>query len=337
MFKKIELQKMHFLVYLIIPVLIILSSNYAYRKKERILKYMIRDIAYKNTNKKIVFITIGLILIIISLLQPVILRNERYLTKRGLDIYFLIDISSSMLVEDVSINRLEEGKQLIRNIVEKLDGDRIGLIPFSSQAYHLLPLTDDYTLVNNYLKALSPEMASGGGTNILSAVKLAKSLFERGARGDKVIILISDGEFHDELINIEKTLSGINYDDIYFYSLLTGTEKGSMIPVYDERGNKTDYKKDSSNRVIFSKADKKAMETLAVVTGGQFYYLSKDRLAVYQIINQLKVLKRVERNGKMAREYKELFQYFLIPGFFLFLIGYLIPESVMEDEKESNS
>src|SRR5690554_3601556 len=127
MFKKIELQKMHFLVYLIIPVLIILSSNYAYRKKERILKYMIRDIVYKNMNKKIVFITIGLILIIISLLQPVILRNERYLTKRGLDIYFLIDISSSMLVEDVSINRLEEGKQLIRNIVEKLDGDRIGL------------------------------------------------------------------------------------------------------------------------------------------------------------------------------------------------------------------
>ena len=83
---------------------IFISSNYAYRKKEKILQYMRRDIIYKNKNRKIFFITIGLILIIISLLQPVIVKSEKYITKSGLDIYFIIDISASMLVEDVPIN-----------------------------------------------------------------------------------------------------------------------------------------------------------------------------------------------------------------------------------------
>lgn len=152
MFENLELLKPHLLFYFIIPVFIFISSNYAYRKKEKILQYMRRDIIYKNKNRKIFFITIGLILIIISLLQPVIVKSEKYITKSGLDIYFIIDISASMLVEDVPINRLEEGKQFIKEMVEKLDGDRIGLIPFSSHAYHLLPLTDDYNLINNYLK-----------------------------------------------------------------------------------------------------------------------------------------------------------------------------------------
>lgn len=101
-------------------------------------------------------------------------------------------------------------------------------------------------------------MTSGTGTNIISAVKLGKSLFERGAQGDKVLIVISDGEFHQEYIKIEKALLEINLDDIYVFSVFIGTEEGGMIPVYDE-GKKIGYKKDSSNRMIISKADIRAM------------------------------------------------------------------------------
>lgn len=177
-------------------------------------------------------------------------------------------------------------------------------------------------------------MTSGTGTNIISAVKLGKSLFERGAQGDKVLIVISDGEFHQEYIKIEKALLEINLDDIYVFSVFIGTEEGGMIPVYDE-GKKIGYKKDSSNRMIISKADIRAKERLADITGGEFYHLTKDRFTAHKIMNHLRLLNRIERRGKMVREYEELFQCFLLPGLFLFLTGYLLPESVMEDDKKN--
>ena len=144
-------------------------------------------------------------------------------------------------------SRLQWMKNIVDRLISRLEGDRVGFIPFSSDAYIQMPLTDDYDLARMFLSVVDTEMIPGGGTNIGAAINLAAASFQRSAEGDKVILIISDGEEH-ERASLE-LLDRLDLSDIRICAIGVGTEKGGLVPVLYAQGMKTGYKKDQQGNM----------------------------------------------------------------------------------------
>ena len=308
------------IVFIFIPVLALILLILAYRKKEKILNAMnIKTISRFKILKNIL-ITLGLILVVYSLMGPQTFQGFLELKKEGLDIYVLIDTSKSMLVEDIQPNRIARAKKIIGDIIDKLEGDRIGFIPFSSDAYIQMPLTDDYNLAYMFLDVIDTNMIGGGGTNIEAAIKLAYKSFEKTSSSDKVIIIISDGEEHET--ESLKAAQQINDGNFKIYTIGIGTEKGGLIPVYDDNDQKTTgYMKDFSGNFVTSSLYSDNLKKLSEIGNGLYFENDSSNL-----INDMNSLKRSTTKTEKIRRYKLLYQPFLAAGILLFAAGYLLPE-----------
>lgn len=197
-----ELGKLYNLMYMITIPILLLFILLGYIKKRKIAKEFKINIQKRKFLKEIIFIT-GVVLILFSLTEPKKETGVEKVERKGNDIYFLIDISKSMLCSDIKPTRLERSKESIKKIIESLNGDRVGFIPFSSAAYIQMPLTDDYEMAYTFLEMIDATLISGGGTNIHSAVDVADSAFESSKSSEKMVIIFSDGEEEEEK-SIEK-------------------------------------------------------------------------------------------------------------------------------------
>lgn len=312
------------ILYMILPVLALAIMIFGYRKKSSILRRLKLGLTMKYEKLRIVIMFISLILICISLMGPQILKGTMKVNRDGLDIYVLLDTSKSMLVEDVAPNRLEREKQIINNMLSQLKGDRIGFIPFSSSAYVQMPLTDDYNMAKMFLEVVDTDMIGGGGSNVGKAIKLASESFDRSSTGDKVILIISDGEEHDK--KSEEALKKLKDKSLKVYSIGIGTKKGGLIPVYDEKGdNQIGYKKDSQGNHVMSKLHDETLKSLADIGNGRYYSLSVQGDEANQFISNISTLKKSTSKTKNVKRYTQLFQYVLAVGMVLFLVAYLMP------------
>lgn len=267
----------------------------------------------------------GLALMALSLMGPQVLSGYTEVSRNGLDIYVLIDTSNSMLTEDIEPDRISRAKNIIGDIIDNLHGDRIGFIPFSSDAYIQMPLTDDYRLAHMFLDVIDTDMIAGGGTDIGAAVKLANTSFDRTSSADRVIIILSDGEEHGQK-SIE-TLKKIEDDHLKVYTIGVGTEEGGLIPVYRADGQqRIDYKKDSTGNFVTSRLNPDTLKEMAVIGKGSYYQssLSGDELSL--LIKDIAALQRDSSMTKKMRQYNQLYQYFLGSGLLLFLAACLLPE-----------
>ena len=191
--------------FIVIPILTILFLILGIVKRERILE----KIGWKKDTIfmfiKTLLLSIGGILVFLALLSPQKLKEEEKVEVKGSDLYVLMDISKSMLAEDTYPNRLEISKKELKEILNNLKGDRVGIIPFSDSAYVQMPLTDDYFMAINYIDAIDSKLISGGGTELLEALKLANSSFEKTDAKDKNVIIFSDGgERNPEILNCKR-------------------------------------------------------------------------------------------------------------------------------------
>ncbi|BDU50331.1 VWA domain-containing protein [Haliovirga abyssi] len=306
--------------YLLLLVILIAIFYLGYQKKVNIIN-LIRFPFNKKKEKLSIFIMIlGVFLIVFSLTDPEFFKGYEKYQKKGLDIYFLIDVSKSMLSEDIKPSRIRRSKEIISSVIDELKGDRVGFIPFSSTAYIQMPLTDDYDMAKMFLDVIDTNMISGGGTNIKKALELAEASFKKSAKGDKVIILISDGEVHNE--------SGINESEkidksIKIYTIGVGSLKGSLIPIVDKIGNRIDYKKDKKGNYVLSKLDVKTLEEIAKNGNGKFYMSTIAGDEIQKLTSKINLLKREELGIEKLKIYKKLYQYFLGIGILIFLMGYL--------------
>lgn len=295
------------------------------RKKERILNMLNIKTVSKYRILRSILSVLGLGLILISLLGPQSFMGVTKVHKEGLDIYVLIDTSKSMLVEDIKPNRISRAKNIIESIIDKLEGDRIGFIPFSSAAYIQMPLTDDYQLARMFLDVIDTEMIGGGGTNIGTALNLAQKSFNEASSADRVIIILSDGEEHNSK-SID-ALKSINDERLKIFAIGVGTEKGGLVPDYDSSGiQKTGYKKDKNGEFVMSKLNADILKNIASTGNGAYYQASLTGEEISSLTKKISSLKRDNYNEHEIKRYKQLYQYFLGPGILLFLIAYLLPE-----------
>ncbi len=308
---------------MVIPIVILLILILGGRKKSRILTKMRLGLTMKYEKLRIAIMFLGLVVICIALLGPQKLAGTMEVKRESLDIYVLLDTSKSMLVEDTVPNRLEREKQIVSNILEELDGDRIGFIPFSSSAYIQMPLTDDYDMAKMFLDVVDTDMIGGGGSDVRKAIKLAYDSFERTTIGDKVILIISDGEEHDK--DSEEALEKIMDDQLKVYAIGVGTSEGGLIPIYNVSGQVTDYKKDKNGNPVMSKLNDTTLKGLAKIGHGEYYSSTMDASEVNAFLSSIASLKKGSKKTKEINQYKQLYPYFLGVGMIIFLIAYLVP------------
>lgn len=313
------------IVFVFIPLACVALIILGYKKKENILKIM--KINGVNTFKwlKIALISAGFGLMIFSLLGPQLFQGLVEVEKEGLDIYVLIDTSKSMLSEDIKPDRISRAKKIIENLINNLKGDRIGFIPFSSDAYIQMPLTDDYQMAKMFLNVIDTDMISGGGTNIAAALTLAHNSFTRSSSADKVVVILSDGEEHEKQSG--EILKGFADNRLRVFTIGVGTEKGGLVPEYDNTGKeKKGYKKDENGDFVMSKLNPEILKELATLGKGTFYQASLAGDEIQGLVKSISSFKRDAFKVDEIRRYRQIYQYFLGAGILLFLLGYFLWE-----------
>lgn len=234
-------------IYLIFPLILLLIMILGMRKRKDILNILKLRNKRRISIIKILLLTLGSVLVVISLLSPQKEIEDEEIEVKGMNIYVLIDTSRSMLTEDVYPNRLEAGKRVLTNLIQSLKGDRVGFIPFSDSAYIQMPLTDDYNITQNYINAIDTTLISGGGTELYQALELAEKSFKEIGSENKTVIVISDGGDFDK-----KSLDFVKENKIDVYSIGVGTKEGNVIPEY-LNGVKRGFIKDESGSAVISK------------------------------------------------------------------------------------
>ena len=313
----------YFLLIVFIILKIIINNNefanwIDYRlKKKLFFKLNNKSVKLKNNLR-----LIGIVFLIFSASGPQVGKGLKKVERKGADIIFALDISSSMLAEDVKPNRLEKSKFEINKIISFLNGDRVGLIIFSGSAHLYLPLTTDYDAANLFINSVDTEMIRTNGTSINDAIQLSKKSFNL-SENNKVLIIISDGEDHQgEAIELAKDFKK---NDIIIHSVGVGTLEGSLIPIYNKSSGQIDYKKDKNNKLVKSSFNEKILYEIASVSGGKLYRID-DRNSNIDDLNDK--LRNMQKNTLNTHEYAQLidrYQIFLFISIFIFISEFLIP------------
>ncbi len=285
--------------------------------KSHLLKKLIPNEIFSVEKRKAFFTLSAIFLILFSLLRPQWGFHWEEVKRKGLDIIIAIDVSKSMLAEDVKPNRLERSKLAVQDLIKKLKGDRIGLIAFAGSAFLQCPLTVDYNGFAISLDDLSVNTIPRGGTSIAKAIECAIKSFDNVANKYKVLVLITDGESHvgDTIRMAEKAKE----EGIKIFCIGIGTPEGELIPVTDENGRKV-FLKDRNGNVVKSRLDEKTLQKIAIITGGSYVRATGAQFGLDLIYEEkLSKMEKREIETKMSKQYEERYQWFLFAAF-LFLL-----------------
>lgn len=244
--------------------------------------------------------------------------------RKGVDVMVVLDVSNSMLAQDIKPSRLERAKQLVTKLVDKMDNDRVGLVLFAGRAYMQMPLTTDHGAARMYIQNAGPDAVPVQGTVIGEALKMANTGFNSKERKYKAIVLISDGEDHDpEALQMAKSLA---QNGVMINTVGIGSPEGS--PIIDYATNES--RKDAEGNTIITKLNETELQQLAQSTNGVYLRLEDADEAAAKITAQLATIEQTATGDKSFTDYKSYFQWFLGFALFLLLLETIIPERKMK-------
>ncbi len=316
-------ESIYFYFLLVIPVLIIgfisLNSWKKRIQKEHISIHLFKDLSPQvsqfKPKLKLVLLLIVFIFLSISLVNPKIGTQLKTVKREGVDIVFAIDVSKSMLAEDIAPNRLEKAKRLVSQTINELNSDRVGIIAYAASALPILPITTDYSTARMFLQSLNSDMLSSQGTAIIEAVKLAKDYYDDENQTNRVLCILSDGEDHEfENQDIPSIVQDMG---ITIFTIGLGSLKGAPIPI-KSNGVIESYKKNSEGDVVITKLVPELLQEIALSSNGIYISGGNTDEVVNEIIEKLKEMDKKEFESKQYVAYKDQFQWFL--GFALFFL-----------------
>jgi Ca-activated chloride channel family protein len=242
--------------------------------------------------------------------------------KEGVEIIIALDVSNSMLAEDIQPNRLERAKQSITRLIDQFTDDKIGLIVFAGDAYTQIPVTNDYLSAKMFLSTVNPEMVSKQGTAIASAIDLGMRSFSPNMAESKALIIISDGENHeDDPVAKAKEAAA---EGIIINTIGIGSPDGAPIPQI-VNGLK-DYLKDPDGNTVISRIDEKILQEIAASANGSFTRATNTNIGLNDIFNNIKSMNKQEIDGTVYTEYNDQYQFFAAAMILLLLADFLIME-----------
>ncbi len=266
---------------------------------------------------KICFMIIGISMFIIAMINPKIGTKIETFQRLGVDIVFAVDVSKSMLAEDIAPSRIEKSKQLVGQVINNLGGDRIGIVAYAGKAFPQLPLTTDYSSAKMFLQNMNTDMLSSQGTAIDEAIRLSSTYFDQDQSTERLLFIVSDGEDHNDLSYEMADLAAKN--NITIYSIGVGTEKGSPIPI-KKNGIVMSYKKDIIGEVVITKLNKNYLENISDKTKGKYIDGSITENVINEVIEILENTEKKEFDTQKFSEFKDQFQWFILIGFVLIVI-----------------
>lgn len=286
-------------------------------------KFIIPDHSKLKLNFKFILILLSFTLLVLAAANPQVGTKLQEIKQTGIDVFICLDVSNSMSAEDIKPNRLEKAKYQISNLIQKLRGDRIGLIIFAGQAYIQFPLTTDYSAANLFLNAVDFNSVPQQGTAIASAINLATQSFDT-ASTQKAIIIITDGEDHEG--DIESAVENAVEKGIKIFTIGLGSPDGVPMPIYDERGNLRGFRTDRDGKTILTKLNETILKQIASKGDGNYYRGNNYEDYLDRIYSELSELEKSEFGTKKVTDYESRYYYLLIPAIILLIIEFFISE-----------
>ncbi len=269
---------------------------------------------------KFVLLLAGMTALIISIARPQYGSKLEEVRKQGVEVIIALDVSNSMLAEDIQPDRLTRAKQAISRLVDNLTNDKIGLIVFAGDAYTQIPITTDYVSAKMFLSTIGPDMVPKQGTAIGAAIRLASKSFTPGEGKSRAIIIITDGENHedDPVSEAEEAAKA----GIIIHAIGIGSGQGVPIPV--SSGGRKDYLKDQNGTTVVTRLDEEILKKIAVTGGGSYIRASSTSIGLDEIFSDIRKMDQSELESTMYTEYNDQFQIFAALAIILMVLEIII-------------
>lgn len=277
---------------------------------------------FKSSLKLLITIA-AISMVIIALVNPKMGTKMETVKRQGIDIVFAIDISKSMLAQDIAPSRLEKTKQLVSQIINQLGNDRVGIVGYAGSAYPVLPMTTDYSIAKMYLQSMNTNMVSSQGTAFNDAIKLSVDYFDIKDTS-KLIILVSDGEDHGD--GAEEAIEMAKEKGVRIVTIGVGTEKGALIPLKDSKGNISGYKKDQNGENVITKLYPAVLQNIATQTKSKYIVGGATKEVVEEVKKSLDKIEKSEFESQQIADFESQYQWFLAFGVLLLLADIFLLE-----------
>ncbi|GEL10238.1 Ca-activated chloride channel family protein [Flavobacterium glycines] len=324
-----EKKYLYLLIVLPLVVLLFLMNMYWKRRKQKefgdleiINKLSPERSVFKPVLKLIVFL-LALLCLIIGLVNPRIGTKLETVKREGIDIVFAMDVSKSMLCEDVAPNRLEKSKQIVSQIINQLGNDRIGIVAYAGSAFPVLPITTDYSVAKMFLQGMDTDIVSSKGTSLDEAIKLSATYFDEKSKTSKLLIMLSDGEDHSD--GAEAAAEEANKLGMRIVTVGIGTEKGGTIPL-KVNGVVQGYKRDRNDEVVITKLNQAGLEVIAKETKGGYVSGNNTKEVLDYIKKTLDNIQKTEFESTQMSNFQSQFQWFVGFAFLLLFLDIFLLE-----------
>ncbi len=315
---------------LIIPLLAMFFAWSRISRRRALKKFGQQEILgqlmpYSSGNRpvvKFIILMLALAFFIVGIARPQFGSKLKTEKREGVELMIALDVSNSMMAEDIQPNRLERAKRAISRLIDRLKDDKIGLIVFAGDAYTQLPITSDYNSAKLFLNSVNTQIVPKQGTAIGAAIDLARKSFTPNGEANKAIVIITDGENHedDALASAKAALD----EGAIVHTIGMGLPSGSPIPVL--RNGQTDYLKDRDGNVVVTKLNEQMLEQIAAAGGGIYVRANNAQVGLNALFDEINAMEKQEMETRTYSEYDDQFQYFFAVGLFLLLLEFVILE-----------
>lgn len=298
-----------------------------------LLRKLTPSINLRGRRWKNLLLLSSLTLFVLALARPQWGSEVREIDQEGLQVMVALDVSQSMLVQDIKPTRLARAKLEIADLMKQLNGDEIGLILFSGASFIQVPLTSDYYTALSYLDSADPGVISRPGTVIGNAIRTAALGFDPDLSSQKVLVVMTDGEDHEtDPLAAAKEVAD---QDVLIYTIGFGTPGGEPIPVLDSSGAVVDYKRDANGEIVLSKLDESTLRSIAETGSGKYYRATANGSELQNLLAEIDNLQKDQLNSRFETTRIERFQIFLALAVILFIIAELIPDRKVKSLRTS--
>ncbi len=321
----------YFYLLMLIPLLTVVFFWMIYWKKKALNNYGEMSVIYRlipavsngRLMLKFAILMLAFTMLVFGLANPQIGSKLVEGERKGIDIMVALDVSNSMLAQDIEPNRLERAKQAISKLVDKLGNDRIGMVVFAGNAYVQLPITTDHSAAKMFLSTISTKVVPTQGTAIGEAIELAEQSFDDETHS-RAIVIITDGENHeDDAVKIAKTASE---KGIFVFTIGMGLPQGSPIPEIDKYGRQTGFKKDRQGNTVVTKLNEDMLQQIASAGNGIYVRANNTQAGLSKVFEEINKLEKTEFESKMFSDYEDRFQYFIALSILFLILELLIFE-----------
>ncbi len=314
---------------LAIPLLlfIFLRVNWWKRKaiaslgNKEVVMQLMPQVSFSRPWIKFIFFILAYALVVIGIADPQLGSKTEEVKRKGADLMILLDVSNSMLAQDLAPNRLENAKRALSQLIDKLHDDRIGIVVFAGQAYVQLPVTTDYAAAKLFLNTINTEMVPTQGTAIGAAINLGMQSFDFKNGTGKSIIIITDGENHeDDAVSAAKAALARN---VTVNVVGVGSEEGAPVPIY-QGGKQVGFHNDSTGHPVVSKLDETMGKEIAAAGSGVYVRANNANSGLNIVMDQIAKVQRKMTDTKQFKDFEDRFQFFLGIAFVLLLAEFFI-------------